>query len=481
MEHTNLFGKIIRFGIFGYVLPSIFLSLLHAFWILPTVLVHANINSEFGSVFTSTNAVQYFSFAKFENTLGLLHPNWPENIFGKTYFMRPEFLLLPILAFGSLLFIKPLEKLREQNRSILFFVLLGLVGIFLAKGAQDPFGGVYLWMFDHVPGFVMFRDPTKWYLLIALSYSVLIPFTLSKIYGWLQTKTKFSIFSYQFPIKSKIFNFQNAFVIISVFYLLFLILPALLGQLGGTFKAHTIPWEYQKFSSDLESEKSFGRVLWVPSPQQNAFSSPFHSKISSIDLFQKTNTKDILQEFRKSSTLKLLQGIGVKYVVVPYDSEKEIFLKDRKYDPQQYTAAVHSLQLIPWLKQVSGYGQLAVFEVSNPHEHFWLGNTNRQVSYQFVSPTEYTVSVNSVKKGDKLIFAEGYNSHWILKTTTGNVGSQPYQKVLNSFVIPIDGSFTGRVIFTPQKWVEIGIWISSITMFVLFIYLIVTSFKHRKK
>lgn len=470
MEKTNLFGRIIRFGIFGYMLPSIILGLLHMFWILPTVLAHANINSEFGSVFTSKDAVRYFSFAKFENTLGLLHPNWPENIFGKTYFMRPEFLLLPVFAFISLFWVKKTQgkKEYEKNIHILFFAILGIIGIFLAKGAQDPFGGVYLWMFDHVPGFVMFRDPTKWYLLIAISYAILIPFTIGKVYVW-------------FKDKVKIPHIQNLFVVLVVGYLLFLIRPAFLGQLGGTFQTHVISWEYQKFSKDLTNDKAFGRILWVPSPQQNAFSSPFHSKISSLDLFQKTNTTDILQEFTKHSTQRLLQEIGVKYVVVPYDSEKEIFLKDRKYDPQQYAATVHSLQQIPWLKQAHGYGQLAVFEVSNPHDHFWITDTNATVSYHVVSPTEYDLSVKHVKKGDQLIFAESFNSQWVLQTTAGNLRSQPYQKILNSFVVPIGGSFTGRVIFMPQEWVEIGIWISSITIFVLCIYLLVTSFKQRKK
>lgn len=176
-----------------YFLPLILSGTLHLFWILPTVFVHQNPLQQLGAIYSTSGAVKFFSFAKFEDAFGLLHPNWPENIFGLTHFMRPEFLVLPLLAYGSLLFLKPFDSLRslrekQEQLYVLFFALLGLLGVFLAKGANDPFGGLYLWMFDHIPGFIMFRDPTKWYLLIVLSYSMLIPYTVSHVYFFLKRK-----------------------------------------------------------------------------------------------------------------------------------------------------------------------------------------------------------------------------------------------------------------------------------------------------
>ncbi len=185
VQHWN---SLIRNILFLYVLPLVVLFVLHAFWIMPLALSHQNPLDQYGSAYTTIDAVRYFSFTNFEDSVGLLHPNWPENIFGLTHFMRPEFLLLPLLAFGSLFFIKTKNKENKEGKDIIYFVLLGLIGIFLAKGANDPFGGIYLWMFGHVPGFEMFRDPTKWYLLIAMSYAVLIPYTVSKIYDILKEK-----------------------------------------------------------------------------------------------------------------------------------------------------------------------------------------------------------------------------------------------------------------------------------------------------
>ncbi|PJE67859.1 hypothetical protein COU95_00040, partial [Candidatus Shapirobacteria bacterium CG10_big_fil_rev_8_21_14_0_10_40_9] len=77
-------------------------GLLHFYWILPTILLR---KPSFEPGLAKAGWVEFLSFADFSNSLSLLHPNWSENIFGKTYFFRPEFLILPILAFSSLLFI----------------------------------------------------------------------------------------------------------------------------------------------------------------------------------------------------------------------------------------------------------------------------------------------------------------------------------------------------------------------------------------
>lgn len=170
-----------------FIIPGILTILLHAFWLLPLVILGQNPTESFAKIYSTIEAVKFFSFANFENSFSLLHPNWPENIFGKTYFMRPEFILLPILAFSSLLFLNKFKNLKEK-RYVLFFSLLGLIGAFLAKGANEPFGEIYIWLFENFPGFVMFRDPTKWYVLIAISYSILIPYSIEKIYILLKEK-----------------------------------------------------------------------------------------------------------------------------------------------------------------------------------------------------------------------------------------------------------------------------------------------------
>lgn len=438
------------------ILPLIITGILHMFWIFPTLVMRENPLQQLGAIYSTTGAVRFFSFGKFEYAFGLLHPNWPENIFGKVGFMKPEFLLLPLLAYGSLLFLKKTQK--KETLYILFFALLGLIGIFLAKGANDPFGDVYLWFFQHVPGFVMFRDPTKWYFFIVLSYTMLIPFTVSKVYGLIQKHyAKWYV--------------AQIFVGVIVAYLLFLIWPALSRQLTGTFQPHTIPTEYKTLEKLLLSQNNFSRTLWIPTIQRFGYYSNTHPAISAQDFFSVTSVSEVLDILQKKGTENMLQEAGVKYVIIPYDSEREIFIKDRKYNNELYFSTIQKVSSIPWLTSLSGFGNIAIFELPNPKNHFWLQGQS-EVSYTFLNQTKYLVNVKNVEKGERLIFSERYNNGWKMSTDTTVIDSEQYHTIYNSFFLPRSGTYTLTVFFSPQKWVDIGVRISAIASSIVLIGLI---------
>jgi len=203
LTKEHFIKKILLVAFLVFILPIGITILLLAYWILPTIVIGVNPVDQLGGGYTTiAGGIKFFSFAKLENTISLLHPNWPENIFGKVYFMRWEFLFIPIIAYSSLLFLKSKEQVKNQkmdnnvtieqynNKIILFFALLGLVGAFLAKGTNEPFGGIYLWFFTNVPGFDAFRDPTKWYAFIAVSYAVLIPYTIQQLTEYINKKNE---------------------------------------------------------------------------------------------------------------------------------------------------------------------------------------------------------------------------------------------------------------------------------------------------
>lgn len=436
------------------VLPLLAIVILHAFWLIPTLLIHQDPLQKLGSAYTTVASVQFLSFAKFENALSLLHPNWPENIFGKTYFMRPEFLLLPILAFGSLLFIKNTKDKKEQERSrnILFFSLLGIMGMFLAKGTNDPFGGVYAWMFGHIPGFVMFRDSTKWYICIILSYLLLIPFSVQQIIRFFAEKFG----------KEKLFSFG----IVSGLLLLFCwtIRPAFWGELPGLLHAHTIPQEYVSLAGYLSSDTIFSRVMWVPASSRYGYFSRIHPKVAALTYYQTTSLDGLLTNLQKTQQEAILQRDSIKYVIVPDDVEHEIFLKDRKYDATQYQKAVATLQHISWLKEVRGFGGIHVFEIPQVKDHFWIISQNTKIRYSIINPTKYSLVIQNAKKGDRLIFSDSYDNHWQLQIGIQKLSSIPFENQFNSFVLPQDGSYTATVSYTLQNWVNVGLMISLVSL-----------------
>jgi hypothetical protein len=456
--------KNIRSIIYFLLIPFVTTLLIHFFWLLPFILMGQNPLEKLGEAFSGAGMVKYLSFASFENSISLLHPNWPDNIFGKVGFMKPEFLILPILAFASLLFIgtqnKEQNSLREKAY-VICFALIGVLGAFLAKGANEPFGNSYIWMFKHVPFFQMFRDSTKWYALVAVSYSILIPFSVFKTYEWLRLQRKFLI-------RNRIFNFQNMFVVFIVLYFLFLIRPALLNRLKGTFVSRELVREYVQLEEFLVKDPDFFRTAWIPAFHQFSFSSPLHPKGLVNDFLGVSDGAVALGMFSSNNTKRIIQEAAVKYIIIPYDSEGKIFLEDRKYSEKEYEKTANQVSGIPWLTEIKRFGEIRVFEVPYSKDHFYISSqqseTNSQLSYKYISPVEYKVSLENVKKGDLLVFSESFDSLWIASNQKSEVASQKSDGLFNSFRLPEDGSYDLKIYYQPQSWVNIGLIVSGLSL-----------------
>lgn len=424
-------------------LPIGIVTLLHASWILPLLLFRQNPLVDVGQAYTNVGMVQFLSFAHFSDAIALLHPNWPENLFGKVYFMRPEFLFMPILAYSSLLFLK--------KSNIIFFALLALLGSFLAKGANPPFGEVYLWLFDHIPGFVLFRDPTKFYLLITLSYSVLIPFSLLQISKRVSgEKIKMlTIYCILSPI-------------IFLIFWLFLIRPAILGQLGGTFQKHEVPNEYVLLKDFLHNQPDFFRTLWVPRGARFNYFSNKHSVIASELLFGTRDITIVSEKLHSTEIEIYLQKLGIKYIIVPFDYFGEIFVTNRKYDEEQYKDTIERLETLPWLKRLHSFGRIAVFEVPHPKDRFWLIK-NGKISYTMINPVDYDLTISTTEP-QSLIFSENYHPSWIATSDSKTFVSKKTTFGLNSFSLPKRGNYSIKITFAQQKYYKYGQMISMATL-----------------
>jgi len=330
-------------SLFGILFVSFFLNL---FWIIPNFIYY---QQEFSFIATEPLA-SFLSFAKFENSLSLLHPNWPENIFGKVGFMKPEFIPLAIVAYISLPFIN--IKNKKQALIIISFALIGLMGSFLGKGVNPPLGGVYEF-FSTLPGSSLFRDPTKFYILTATSYSVIIPLSVYYLYQILNKRTKF---------------LGVIFVWIFLFYISFLLKPVFFGELSGTFEPKKVPNEYIKFKNFITEQNEAFNYLSVPESQRFLYSSRQNSAIGVRDLFASENIASVPAILNKNSAKKTLMEENIKYIVVPYDLLGEIFVADRKYDNKLYIGMINSFKEFDWLQFLeengqSEFGRIAVFEV----------------------------------------------------------------------------------------------------------------------
>lgn len=403
---------------------------LNAYWILPMLLLKNNPLHALGTTYTSKAAVEFFSFADFSHAMSLLHPNWPENIFGKTYFLQPEFLILPIVVFAGLLFF------RNGNRKRLgYAALLAIIGIFLAKGANDPFGWIYIWLFQHIPGFIVFRDSTKFYILIAIAYSVLIPFVLSQ------------------------FRFRRIVVFVFIFFWLILIRNSVTGSLRGTFVSHEMPQDFNNLKYASLEEKSFYRTLWVPRQSRFSYYDGHHRATEANGLFEATTAAELKKQLEEKQ--EMMDEMAIRYMIIPLDPLGEIFLEDRKFSQSKRDEYIHVLDEISGLKKIQKTDNI-VYSRDNHWDLFHV--SNGEVAYTYIGPNHYRLHVSTMAS-DSIYFSEAYHPGWIAKDQYGNIVSSTKTIYgLNRFEIQKAGTYDFEIYFRPQRYGDYGFIISAITL-----------------
>ena len=443
---------------FGAVAGTIAV-LLNLYWVLPLLMLKENTLDALGSAYTTVGALRFFSFADFSHSLSLLHPNWPENLFGKTYFLQPEFLLLPVLAFSSLLFIKK----SKENALVAGFSALGLVGAFLSKGANEPFGFVYVWAFEHIPGFVMFRDPTKFYVLIIMSYAVLIPFTL-------------------YSITQAIKKYQTKLVwlvpVVFLFYWVILIRPAVTGSLGGTFMQRKVPVQYVLLKELLQKKQGFFRTLWVPRQSRFAYSSSYQLPIEAGPLLGATDAASLEHAMQVPTVRDQLDTLSIRYIIVPFDPYGEIFIDDRTYSQTKREDVEKVLDTVPWLTKIQS-SDIAVYETSQSKDHFWIEN-GTIIDWRKITDDSYEVDVN-ISDAATLMISESYHRGWQTSVKGEIVEATKEPFGIMSFVLPQKGSYTVVVEFAPRRWYLLGRILSLVTLGVIVLWLFVFRVYAQKK
>jgi arabinofuranan 3-O-arabinosyltransferase len=83
---------------------------------------------------------------------------------------------LPVLAVVGVLLAR-----RRDRRLALGLAVTALVAVWLATGLNGPVPAINRWFYDHVPGFWLFREPSKFLLLVLLAFAVLGGFAVSRL------------------------------------------------------------------------------------------------------------------------------------------------------------------------------------------------------------------------------------------------------------------------------------------------------------
>jgi hypothetical protein len=127
--------------------------------------------------------------------------------------------LLVVVAIGYVVVLR--DATRRRNGLALLGA--GIAGYFLALGSQGPAGPLFDFAYEHIPGFVLMREPDKFAVLVALAYT----YGFGHGIAWLATWNRGKL-AWAAPAALAI--------VLPLAYT-----PNLLGGLGGQVKASQVP------------------------------------------------------------------------------------------------------------------------------------------------------------------------------------------------------------------------------------------------
>ncbi len=388
-------------------------GVLSLFWIIPQLQQQNLLSNEI-----LNRDIVFRDYWGILHAIALYHPFFESlpTWFNVTY-PNLNYYILPLLALLGIIVAK------NNKHYILFFTLILVIGILLVKQNGAPFESLYDFLYTHIPGFNGFREATKFFYLIILSYSVLIGSFFLWLWNNVYTNTqKYSVFCF------------TALVIALQIY-------PLLGIINGNKESLYIPTkndslEINKYLTNFFDENAEGyKILFVPTYSKWSMQSIAYPRISMtrtiedqwIFIPEYTKVKDypyvdiLMQDF--SSTL--LENNSIKYVVIPNVS-KEGFSNDFSvYFKKNREFYVETLDKLDYLKQIDiGMNQVNVYELQNPLPRFYLSSDRPSleespksifVEYEQVSSVEYILKLNSISTTTYLQFTDSYNPNWYIK------------------------------------------------------------------
>jgi len=251
---------------------------------------------------------------------------------------------------------------------------------------------------------------------------------------------------------------KNAEAIVAVMFVAFwfvLLFPLIQGQVGGIFRLRTVSVDYVNYKNFITQQPEFFRTLWIPQIQRFGYFSNYHPAIGRGEIFKDQTLKGMLRELSLPGAEQKLSDLSVKYVVVPSDSESELFVDDGKFDKKQYESAVSGLEKITYLTKERAFGSLVVFKTKTYNQHFKFTQelSSGRILILSSKPSSYKLSILPFK-GEMLIFGDSYDRNWIMKTPTETVRSENYNG-LNSFKMQNNNNQEVEISYAPQKVVNV--------------------------
>jgi hypothetical protein len=356
----------------SYLLTGLFstslILLLSLYWIMPFVLIANN------NIFSETVGRRLFGDHLFSvnQAFTIFRWSWTGGFEDRSFVVQPiqwYLWLIPLTALTSLIF------KNKYRKKILFFAFLFLLGVFLTKQSVEPLSTSYLWLYKFFPGFNLFREASKFYMITAFAYLGLTSYTLLHLKN------------------SKVF--KKLYIIFCISLLLIAAInlkPLITTEIGGIFvdRSEQIPNDYLVLKDFIKKQNIYFRVGWVPAPVSWGYYTDNNPRVAFTE-FQSSKwnylqthissgmTLPILEPLMYSYSKSAFEQLSVKYFILPIQEKgnySDVFESyGGKENPNIRDWYIAELDKINWLKKIDiGTNELVVYENENYKPHIYTDN-----------------------------------------------------------------------------------------------------------
>lgn len=338
---------------------------LAAYWVFPLMY-----SLFFGSGLSGLleSNVLFHPYISFAHSLTLFHPFW--SLQGMQIFEELPvpalafFLPLSIIGCFALLWNRVAVR-RGLKAEFIFFSVVMVFGVLLAKQDNPPWSGLYVWLFDHFPGFSMFRESSKFYFFVMLSYAFFLGHILEMLWNdVIRRSTSRMLHRVGAAIFFALILSSFAYIIIPRFSS---------GANMGLLVPHEPSAAYLELADTLRADDAFGRVLWNPRQSMFGYVSALHPGVSVERMLATTwgseqciDGSESVCYLRSESdpAFHFARNAGLKYAVVP----ETVFEGDGAYNEDEAPSGpTQWLGRIPNLVFVRKFGQdMSLFRFNYP-------------------------------------------------------------------------------------------------------------------
>jgi len=347
------------------------------------------------------------------------------------YFESVSYLIVSLSVYFVFL-IYAIKKTKSGKFFNSIFLIL-LMSLFFAKGPQKPFGFIYQFLVNDVPLFQIVRTPDN-------KFAIGVMFSMAVLYIYILSSSSKSL---------KHFIRLHLLIVIMVWSYPILTKDAIIGKnnpgISGDFITRIYP-EHSEVTERLNSERNYyGILLYPPTSLPETVEKNGNIFIGrdniggagtklpvyylTYDLHSDPEFSVILKNIYKEMNLEEISSISAKYIIIRKDIypgeslDKSIEFKDKIDKTPGFKMLVNNDLL--YLYEIPEYLVTEPFSIDCKKD----GN----ISYEFVSPVMYKLSISDAEYPCKLKFMGMPNNSW---TFLNNIGDQKID--ISDFYKPIN-------------------------------------------